>query len=153
MIVSYFQNDVRESYYQNDINFCLEAICRIGELSLITRKDGNLAIYLNPESLNKQVWNICCDDPFLRELLMFLNERDSNARIREFYQDYIKHCQLTEYGLLSCKIYTEGLNLILQGGEKPIDIVKKLMQMLETERPQKNANQIPNSDDKDNYIV
>lgn len=148
MLVSYFENDVKENSQCDDKSFCLDAICRIGELSLMARKDGDLAIFLNAKYSSLRLWNICCDDPFLRELLIFLDEdsykmKNINEHLHNFYQNYIRHNHLTENGLLMCKIYTEGLILILQG-ESPIILVKKLTQMLETESPLKDPYESPN---------
>lgn len=157
MLVSYFQNDAKENSQCDDKSFCLDAICRIGELSLMARKDGDLAIFLNAKYSSLRLWNICCDDPFLRELLIFLDQDSYSIdnikeHIRDFCQDYIRHNQLTENGLLICKIYTEGLILIFQG-ENPIDIVKKLILMLETEPPLETSYEDPDLDDTDNEII
>lgn len=157
MLVSYFQNDVKENSQCYDKSFCLDAICRIGELSLIARKDGDLAIFLDVKYSSLRLWNICCDDPFLRKLLIFLDQdnysiKNINEHIRNLYHDYIRHNQLTENGLLICKIYTEGLILILQG-ENPINLVKKLIQMLEAELPLENPYKNSDLTDSEGQII
>lgn len=147
MLVNYFQDDAKNDPQCYDKSYCLDAICRIGELSLMARKEGFLAIFPNGKYPGLRLWVICGDDPFLRELLMFLDQ-DMNIiesfkePIRNFYQDYIRHHYLTECGLLICKIYTEGLILIFEN-ENPIDLVKKLIQMLETEPPLENPYKKP----------